>query len=182
MTIFYTGKGDNGKTGTLSGKRVEKSSAVMDAIGDIDELNSSVGIAISSCRHKRLVEMLKDIQNDLFIISAQIASFGSQSGIKGLGSIDDKSVKKLADYMDEIGKEVPELKEFVMPGGAEPAAYLHYARAIARRAERSVIRVSDEANVSDSVRSYMNRLSSFLFVAALYANAKERRGEEHPWY
>ncbi len=182
MTVFYTGKGDDGKTGTLGGTRVDKDSTMMDAIGDLDELNSSVGMAVSLCRHKSLTDMLKEVQNDLFIISAEIASFGKPSSIKGLSSIDQKSVDKLEEYTSRLGKEIPELKGFVLPGGSELGAHLHYSRALSRRAERSVIRAAKDAKISDSVRSYMNRLSSFLFAAALYSNEKSGRVGEHPWY
>lgn len=182
MTVFYTGKGDDSKTGILGGGRVEKDSACIDALGDIDELNSSIGIAVSLCKHSHLSDMLKDVQNDLFIISADLASFGNTSSIKGLRSIGGNSVKKLETYIDEIGKDVPELKGFVLPGGSDLGAHLHYSRAIARRAERAVIRASRDIKVSGSIKGYMNRLSSFLFAAALYANAKGSRIEGHPWY
>ena len=180
MNIYYTGKGDGGETGILSDRRISKSSAVIEAIGSVDELNSAIGVACSRLHDTKLKSGLELVQNDLFIIGANLASL-SNPGVKK-AAISETAVKRLEAGIEEMSEELPELKAFVLPGGSEAAASLHLARAMARRAERNIVRSAESNNVGDTVKAYMNRLSSYLFVASLYANMKSGTAERNPTY
>ena len=180
MPTYYTGTGDKGETGTLSEKRVSKASGIIEAIGSIDELNSAVGISVCKVTDENLKKELESVQNSLFIIGASLASFSNPSVEKA--QLNPDSVKILEKETNRMSTELPELKEFVLPGGSDAAASLHLARSIARRAERSLVKASEEYEVADVAKAYMNRLSSYLFVAALYVNYKSGTEEKHPTY
>ncbi|MEM3827297.1 MAG: cob(I)yrinic acid a,c-diamide adenosyltransferase [Candidatus Micrarchaeaceae archaeon] len=180
MSRFYTGAGDGGRSNML-GKWVIKSSAIIDAIGCVDELNSFIGLAIANIDDDRIAGMLRQVQNDLFVIGAELASqinprFAPNTAI---GSV---KVKWLEDFIEDLSKRVPDMKHFVLPGGSLAASYLHVARAMARRAERSAVRIKAKRGKPSSILPYLNRLSSLLFVTALYMNKKEGVEEENPHY
>jgi cob(I)alamin adenosyltransferase len=179
-TVYYTGKGDDGTTGVLSGKRLRKDDALIEAIGNIDELNSAIGIAITHVKDKTVEGHLKSIQNILFILGANLASANERKLDKA--QISPNSLVDLESYIKAIGDKIPELKKFVLPGGSKASAHLHMARAVARRCERSIITAKDAYNIDIEVLAYVNRLSSYLFAAALYLNLKEGIAESHPTY
>ena len=181
MPKFYTGAGDSGYTGTINSSKVRKSDALMSAIGTVDELNSAIGVAIAELTDSHVAEMLKVLQNKLFIIGAELASLGASKDA-AIKKIDKKSVKELEDGIEELGSTLPKLTKFVLPGGCEGAAHLHMARAIARRAERAVVGLDSAQKMNPELLSFMNRVSSFLFVAALYVNKKEGIEEYNPTY
>jgi len=183
MARFYTGAGDSGHSGLIGGNRLPKSSDIFEAIGSVDELNSAIGVSITNSTDDHLADMLQNVQNKLFIIGAELASnaHGSAKPAKAIGA---ESVKELENGIEELSGTLPELKKFVLPGGSVSGSYLHLSRSICRRAERAVIRANGEANAAadaEAVR-YLNRLSSFLFVAALYINKKEGVEEQNPTY
>jgi cob(I)alamin adenosyltransferase len=177
---YYTGTGDKGDTGLLANYRVSKGDVLIEAIGNIDELNSYIGIAIFHIRNDQLRAMLKHVQNELFIIGANLASGDSKKIEKVI--IDDKAIVRLEENIEKLSAPMPHLKQFVMPGGCDGAVHLHFARALARRAERRIVSVSERYDLDKGVIAYVNRLSSFLFVAALYLNYTEGIEEEHPTY
>ncbi|MDE1810901.1 MAG: cob(I)yrinic acid a,c-diamide adenosyltransferase [Candidatus Micrarchaeota archaeon] len=180
MPRFYTGSGDSGHSGLIGGSRAPKSDTIFEAIGDVDELNSAIGVAITNSTDDHLADMLQNVQNKLFTVGAELAS-AAHGTAKPAKSVDAESVKELENGIEELSSTLPELKKFVLPGGSAGGAYLHLARSICRRAERSVIRAGDKAVNPEAVR-YLNRLSSFLFVAALYINRKEGVEEQNPTY
>ena len=153
---YYTGKGDRGATGLLGAGRMAKSDPVFAAIGGVDELNSAIGVALYYTHDDRVRAMLRSIQNDLFIVGAGLASRKANISKAELGG---GAVARLEGAIDEMGKQLPPLKKFVLPGGCEAAAHLHAARSIARRAERSVVEAGRKARVGANVLAYMNRLS-----------------------
>ena len=177
---YYTGKGDNGYSGLLGKGRFAKSDTIFSAIGEVDELNSAIGVALYYTHDKMLRPRLKEIQNELFVIGANLASL--QSGKIAKAKFSDAQTLRLEADIDEMGRRMPELKKFVMPGGCEAAVHLHLARSIARRTERSVVAASNKHKVDEKVKGYLNRLSSYLFVAALYLNYTEGVKESHPTY
>jgi cob(I)alamin adenosyltransferase len=179
---YYTGTGDCGCTGTLGKARLEKNDKLIIAIGDIDELNSAIGVAITTLTEKHVSSMLMHVQNNLFVVGAELAASlnGTESMLKE--RITAQKVKEIEKAMDELGATFPEPKKFVLPGGSDGAAHLHLARAVCRRAERSVIGAKSEAKINEELLKYLNRLSSFLFVAALHANSKEGVEERNPVY
>lgn len=176
---YYTGKGDKGTTGLLGTGRFAKSNSIFAAIGDVDELNSAVGIALYYTHDDSVRARLREIQNELFVIGANLAAGKTRIKKAGLGS---KEVAKLEAAIAEMGKQLPALNKFVIPGGCEAAAHLHVARSIARRAERSIAEAGKKQKMDENVLSYMNRLSSYLFVAAIYLNYIEGIRESHPAY
>ncbi len=179
-TIYYTGKGDDGTTGILSDKRVGKDDVLIEAIGDLDELNSAIGVALSHVEDEQIKSHLKSIQNIIFVLGANLASTNEKKIDKA--QIRRESIAELQEAIKQIGEKTPELKKFVLPGGSKAAAYLHLARAIARRSERSVIAASKIYKVDKEVVAYLNRLSSYLFAAALYMNHSKGVKESNPDY
>lgn len=156
----YTKTGDKGKTGTFAGKRVSKASGVIHAIGTIDELNSYLGI----------IGGLVEIQRNLFTINSIL------TGAKLKLSSD--AVKKLEKEIDEMEGTMPVLQNFIIYSGVEKTTQLYYARAICRRAERSLVSISDVKHPNSELLMYLNRLSDYLFMLARYTNFKQRIKEE----
>lgn len=180
MTKYYTGRGDDGTTGIISGKRVSKADKLIEAIGDLDELNSAIGVAMSYIDDQIVVAGLRAVQNDIFVLGANLASTNEQKIDKA--QIKPESLSRLEASIRDLGEKAPELKQFVLPGGSRASSHLHLARAMARRAERSVVAAGKEYKVDKAVMAYLNRLSSYLFVAAVYLNAKDKISESHPSY
>lgn len=173
---FYTRSGDDGMT-HLYGKTAGKGDAVFDAIGNVDELNSAIGVAMANMTDDTAERVLAGVQNSLFVIGAGLSGYSSPLGKRKIGSEDVTAMEKT---IDEYALRVGDLKKFVLPGGSVAGAQLQSARAIARRAERSVVRLGGEAD-RETVK-YLNRLSSLLFVMALYMNKKEGCEETNPEY
>ncbi len=179
-TVYYTGKGDKGTTNLIGAGSIPKDNPLFFAIGTIDELNSSIGTALFYIHNEQVRGKLEAVQNDLFILGAELASSLAKTGsIKKLG---ESNTKRLESEIDELGGSLPELKKFVLPNGCEGAVHLHVARAIARRTERELVVASKGYSISPDILKYINRLSSFLFVAALYLNKLEGIDERHPDY
>ncbi len=186
MSRYYTGKGDDGTTRIISGDKILKDSKIINAIGDVDELNSSIGVAVFYVREEQIRNELKAVQNALFSIGAILASALNKTQTQF--KITDDDVKNLEESIERMNKNLPELTKFVLPGGAEASAHLHLSRSIARRAERSAISATrevdgkDGAKIDQNVIRYLNRLSSFLFVSALYINKINGIDESNPVY
>jgi len=177
--MYYTGKGDNGQTSFGHGK-LPKGEQIFELVGGIDELNSLVGLVTIHVPLEPVREKLLSIQNDLFTIGADLYyDFGG--GEKKV-SFREGKVKELESAIDEMTKALPPLASFVIPGGSEAAAYLHVARAVCRRVEREAVRASSAHNINPEILRYLNRLSSYFFVAALYCNAKLGVKEKAPKY
>ncbi len=176
---YYTRKGDDGTSGMLGEGRPSKSDPVFHAVGDVDELNSAIGVALYYTHDHMVRARLKEIQNELFIIGANLSS--PKTKIRQ-AKLDSKSLEMLENSIDDMGRRIPPLKKFVIPGGCEAAVHLHLARSVARRAERDVVAASKKRKVDPVLLSYMNRLSSYLFVAAIYLNYTEGVKESHPTY
>ncbi|EQD68472.1 ATP--cobalamin adenosyltransferase [mine drainage metagenome] len=181
MAKFYTGLGDSGDT-TIGNAKLSKNSELMYAIGDVDELNSSVGLALMHIKDKGVKETLDVIQNHLFIMGAEMISYVN-TAFKPKRNIDEGDVKFVEDKIEEYSKIVPDMKAFVLPRGVEGAEFLHSSRAITRRAERSVVQARSKGfNIDNEIIKYLNRLSSLLFVLALYVNKQAGFEERNPSY
>jgi len=169
LNKIYTRTGDEGQTGLLTGDRVSKASARVEAYGAVDEANSAIGVARAGLREDDwLDQALARIQNDLFDLGAELAA---PEPIEGGLSVADSQVERLEREIDAMNADIAPLESFVLPGGGEAAARLHLARAIARRAERRAIALAETgAAVSDAAIRYLNRLSDHLFVSARRAN------------
>jgi len=169
LNKIYTRTGDAGTTGLVDGSRVSKADARMQAIGDVDEANSAIGLAIASLEDAELRAALARIQNDLFDLGADLATPGEDFTPSEMTlRIVPAQVARLEVEIDAMNADVPPLRSFILPGGA--AAALHLARAVARRAERSAVAVGDGLNPQALI--YLNRLSDFLFVACRVVNLR----------
>lgn len=180
MTVYYTGRGDDGTTGILSGARISKSDVLLEAIGNLDELNSTIGVALAQVEDAKVRAQLVSIQNDLFVLGVNLSSADGRKIAKA--QMNGEDVARLEAGIKELGGMMPDLKQFVLPGGCKAAAALHLARAVARRAERSVDGAAKAYKIDGNILAYLNRLSSYLFVAALYLNLSAGAKESHPTY
>lgn len=171
----YTRTGDHGKTSLYQGKRVSKANLRIEAIGTVDELNSAIGVAVVQVKSSKLKvqslekELIK-IQNDLFGIGAGLANPSFKINL-------EQRVKEFEKIIDDLTAKLPELQNFILPGGSLGGASLHSSRTIARRAERRIVELSQKENVESSIIIYINRLSDLLFMIARFVNYKEKKKE-----
>ncbi len=181
---IYTKTGDKGETSLGGGKRLKKNSVRINAYGEIDELNAVIGIVRSlkiknTSSLKYITKIVAHIQKDLFILGADLASPKIKKvGGKIVPRITKTDVEKLENWIDEMDTRLPELKNFIAPGGNLLAGHLHVARTICRRAERSLISLHIKEPVPSEILEYTNRLSDLLFTLARYANFSEGTKEE----
>ena len=179
MTVYYTGNGDRGSSGLIGGKSLDKDAVLFDLIGNIDELNSQLALCILHVKDNDIQKDLDTVQDNLFSISAILANSYSQQEIS---KITIPRFEVLEEEIKRMGGQLPELRKFVIPGGSAASCHLHLARAIARRAERKLVTFNKIRAVDQGISTYMNRLSSFLFVCALYSNHTEKIAEKNPKY
>lgn len=163
---IYTKKGDSGTSGLIGGERASKDSAVFQALGDIDELNAIVGLALVHGKNAEGEAILKRLQIVLFALGAEIASPDERWNAVGL----EELTRDMEEWIDRHMKLLPELQNFILPGGTLMAATLHHGRAVCRRAERSIVALGRERTVRPEVLAAINRTSDWMFCAARYAN------------
>lgn len=172
MARIYTRTGDKGTTGLCDGSRVAKVDARVHAMGEVDELNSWIGRIIAEIpRDSEIRDMLISIQSRLF-------EYGAELALAGAGRVRDKHVTQLETEIDRVSESLPELRSFILPGGAPAACTCHIARSVCRRTERRLLEMDPE-EVSPEARQYFNRLSDLLFVFARHINRNEGYGEIH---
>lgn len=177
MTL-YTRTGDAGDTGLLDGSRVAKSDARVEACGAVDELNAALGLARAEPLDRDLGEMLAAIQRDLFALGVRLADPARRVPDRvEKAALGPDDVQRLEEWIDRLEASVPPLRRFVLPGGARPAACLHWARTVCRRAERRIVALG-RAAVDPIVLAYMNRLSDLLFAMARAAGHRAGAPEE----
>lgn len=170
LSKIVTRTGDAGTTGLGDGSRTTKDSLRIDAMGEVDELNSSLGVLLCEELPAHVQSALLDIQNDLFDLGGELC-------LPGMEVIKDVQVARLEALVEEFNADLPMLKEFILPGGTRPAALAHLSRTICRRAERAVVRLASEEAVSSAARRYVNRLSDLLFVLGRVLNRTGGRGD-----
>ncbi|MGA8904286.1 MAG: cob(I)yrinic acid a,c-diamide adenosyltransferase [Candidatus Bathyarchaeia archaeon] len=180
MAKIYTRTGDKGETGLVGGARVPKDSLRVDAYGSVDELNSVLGIARAFIRDRELDGLLSELQNDLFVLGADLASTAEHQQ-RNVPRISKEKVIGMENTIDKFEAELQPLRAFILPGGGVAGALLHNARTVARRAERRVIALSRAEPVNEQLLPYMNRLSDLLFVMARLANHRENK-QEIEWH
>lgn len=161
---LYTKTGDKGQTGLANGVRLSKTSLRVAAYGDVDELNSFIGLARCHCDDKLENKLLEEIQADLFLLEAHL------SQAKDLEPLRDVHIEKLEKAVDTAWEKMKPLTHFILPAGAEYAALMHVCRTVCRRAERSVIALAEKEKVDDNLIVYLNRLSDLFFALARKAN------------
>lgn len=178
LTKIYTRKGDAGETSLGGGQRVPKDSARVAAYGTVDELNSSLGLALAQGLSPRLVALLPPIQNVLFHLGSDLCFVEADKAQYQLPHIEPRHIAQLEAWIDELNEVVGPLENFILPGGALGAAHLHVARTICRRAEREVTTLAHAEPIDPNSLTYLNRLSDLLFVMARYEN--HTRGVAEP--
>jgi cob(I)alamin adenosyltransferase len=173
ISKVITRTGDTGQTALVGGARVSKASLRVEAYGDVDELNSLLGLARARLTDAQIDDALAVIQNDLFTLGADLAS---PADIE-VPRINDSFVATLEDFSEVFLGELEPLKEFILPGGSEAGALLHIARTVARRAERRVVALGEQETVNPAALVYMNRLSDLLFIMARAVNRRAGASE-----
>jgi cob(I)alamin adenosyltransferase len=170
LSKIVTKTGDAGTTGLGDGSRTTKDSLRIDAIGEVDELNSNIGLLLCEELPARVRAALLDIQHDLFDLGGELC-------LPGMEIIKDAQVARLEALAEEFNRDLPMLKEFILPGGTRPAAIAHICRTICRRAERSMVRLHNAEPLSDAARRFINRLSDLLFILGRLINRAGGRGD-----
>ena len=170
LNKIYTRTGDQGTAGLVDGSRVSKSSLRMAAIGEIDEANAAIGVALAALGQAEPARDLLRIQNDLFDLGADAATPGE---VEGALRIVPAQVERLEREIDAMNAELPPLTSFILPSGSAAVSSLHLARAIVRRAERAAVALHESEPLNPQLLAYLNRLSDHLFVAARHVAARE---------
>jgi cob(I)alamin adenosyltransferase len=160
---IVTRAGDNGSTRLADGRQVAKDDTRMEAIGSVDELNSTLGVLLAEALPEPVGALLTGIQHDLF-------DLGGELSMPGHSVLADARVVVLEDAVETFNAKLPPLREFILPGGSRPAALAHVARTVCRRAERALVTLAQHDEVSMIARRYLNRLSDLLFVLARELN------------
>ncbi|HEX7456374.1 MAG TPA: cob(I)yrinic acid a,c-diamide adenosyltransferase [Candidatus Nanoarchaeia archaeon] len=178
---IYTRKGDRGKTSLIFGTRVSKDHPRVNAYGSVDELNASLGVAISFIRDKRIVKILQSIQNELFNIGVELASQKKlRKNTSGYYKLKQSKIEELENIIDQYDQNLLPLQTFILPSGTNTSSYLHLTRTVSRRTEREVAALAKREEVNPNILAYLNRLSDLLFVLARTLN-KKAGGEEVTW-
>jgi len=170
LSKITTRTGDRGETGLGDGTRVPKDAARVQAMGDIDELNSALGVLLAEKMPKAIRDALLRVQHDLFDLGGEVCIPGHQM-------VADAHVERLEQLTQKNNAGLAPLKEFILPGGTRAAAMAHLARTICRRAERSVVALGRKEDVGGPARRYLNRLSDLLFVLGRKLNQSADRGD-----
>ena len=165
---IYTKGGDNGLTSLGDGKRVNKNSLRVKSYGEVDEVNATLGVVVCYCSDQ-LKKNLKYIQNHLFDIGADLCIPDENKKAKSL----NEGIKMLENEIDHLNTQLSPLKSFILPGGTKSSSFLHLARTITRRCERSLVELNSKEKINPEIIIYINRLSDFLFVAARIENVKD---------
>jgi cob(I)alamin adenosyltransferase len=180
LTKIYTRTGDDGSTGLGGGQRVQKDSLRIEGYGTVDELNSVIGVAVASRLNEELLAMLEPIQHDLFHLGSDLCMTEKDKLKYKVAQIEEKHIKQLEGFIDQLQKSLKPLENFILPGGSIGAANLHVARTVCRRAERRVHTLKREEPIGKFCLPYLNRLSDLLFVMARYENLK-KQGKDVLW-
>lgn len=175
MVKVYTRTGDRGTTSLFGGKRVDKNSLRIRAYGEVDELNSLLGVVVSDLRHSNgilgILKKMYRVQTELFVLGADLAT-PREIKVK-IPRITKSFVTRLEKEIDKWSTSLPQLRNFILPGGSTVGAKLHLARTVARRVERSIVELSNQEKINKNAQVYINRLSDWLFTLARYINRFE---------
>jgi len=163
LSKIYTRTGDDGSTGLGDGSRIPKDDARVEAMGTVDELNSTLGLIRTEDIPEDIAAVLSEIQHNLF-------DLGGELSIPGYELVKPDAIDALERELDRLNAELEPLKEFILPGGTRAAAWCHLARSICRRAERRVVTLAVQTELTGVPRQYLNRLSDYLFVLSRYLN------------
>lgn len=163
---IYTGTGDKGTTSLVGGQRVSKAHQRIESYGTIDELNSFIGLLITSLKDEEDCSFLSFVQHKLFTIGSYLATDQETTDLKIESRVTPESIERIEREIDRIDNALPKMKAFVLPGGCRSASLAHVCRTVCRRAERQIYRLTETAPVEEPVLIFVNRLSDYLFVLA----------------
>lgn len=183
MAKIYTRHGDDGSTGLFGGPRVRKDDLRVRAYGEVDELNSALGVArlaLGDERVKDLAAFVDGLQSALFDLGAELATPDAADAPKSVPQVRAEDVARLEEEIDRLTGELPPMRTFVLPAGSPGAAHLHLCRTVCRRAERTAVELARAAPVSPHALAWLNRLSDLLFTMARAANLRVGVAEV-PW-
>lgn len=176
---IYTKTGDKGETSLIGGTRLPKQHVRIEAYGNVDELNSYLGLIRDQIQDKNSLDTLLYIQDRLFTIGAHLANDPAKSKMK-LPEMFEEDVTKLEKAIDEMDQQLPPMKSFVLPGGHTLVSHCHIARCVCRRSERAVLRLAESEKVDALQIRYLNRLSDYLFILSRYLS-HQLKAVEIPW-
>ena len=174
---IYTRTGDDGTTGLIGGSRVKKHNIRLESYGTIDELNSYIGLIRSVQADKHTDQVLEIIQNKLFVIGANLATDESIDLIRKQLPCKKTDIELLENEMDEMNNSLPELRNFILPGGGQASSICHVARTVCRRAERRIVELAENNEVDPLLIKFVNRLSDYLFVLSRKLNLDQKTPE-----
>lgn len=174
LSKIVTRTGDDGSTGLASGSRVSKGSARIAALGDVDELNSTVGVLLAENLPAEIRDALSGVQHDLF-------DLGGELSLPGHALITEAHLTRIEQQVTGFNASLPPLKEFILPGGTRPAALAHVARTVCRRAERAVVTLHETEPLSPLTMQYLNRLSDLLFILSRALNRTDAGSTDTLW-
>lgn len=165
---IYTKTGDSGDTSLFGGQRVPKSDMQVEAYGTVDELNSILALAVLEVKSEEIVSILHRLQSELFQVGSDLAT--PYEGTASVERVSKKLAAVMEEEIDKFQSELPELRNFILPGGSKGASYLHLGRVVCRRAERLTVHLKESRQINPNTVVYLNRLSDLLFVLARYEN------------
>ena len=168
---IYTKTGDKGETGLFGGERVSKNNLRLNAYGSIDELNSFLGLAVIEVTNNEIKNVLKDLQNKLFVLGSDLATPETEKNAKlKITRLPESYITDTEKTIDKFEAQLDELKNFILPGGSKGSAILHVCRTISRRAEREVVALKNTENIGENIVIFLNRLSDLFFVLSRFEN------------
>ncbi|RPI60518.1 MAG: cob(I)yrinic acid a,c-diamide adenosyltransferase [Ignavibacteriales bacterium] len=168
---IYTKTGDKGETGLFGGERVSKNNLRLNAYGSIDELNSFLGLAVIEVTNNEIKNVLKDLQNKLFVLGSDLATPETEKNAKlKITRLPDSYITDTEKTIDKFEAQLDELKNFILPGGSKGSAILHVCRTISRRAEREVVALKNTEHIGENIVIFLNRLSDLFFVLSRFEN------------
>ena len=168
---IYTKTGDKGETGLFGGERVSKNNLRLNAYGSIDELNSFLGLAVIEVTNNEVTDVLKDLQNKLFVLGSDLATPETEKNAKlKITRLPDSYITDTEKTIDKFEAQLDELKNFILPGGSKGSAILHVCRTISRHAEREVVALKNTENIGENIVIFLNRLSDLFFVLSRFEN------------
>ena len=175
---IYTKKGDKGHTSLMDWEIVKKHNLSVDAYGTIDELNSFIGLLKDYLTDNKIKVILNNVQLNLFSIGSILAA-GKNNIKSSKVKIDKKDVLDLESHIDKLNEDLPELKNFIIPGGLKTSSYSHVCRSICRRAERKISELNKDISVDSNILAYVNRLSDFFFILSRHLKHSEGISESN---
>ena len=176
-SIIYTGTGDKGTTSLVGGERVSKAHQRIESYGTVDELNSFIGLLITSLEEKADQDFLLFIQHKLFTIGSYLATDQENTELKVESKVMPETITRIEREIDRLDNELPKMRNFILPGGSRPASLAHVCRTVCRRAERRILALSETCTISPEVFAFVNRLSDYLFVLSRKINFDEQNNE-----